>query len=78
MRWSVEYDDNGFWETWTVIDGHKSFDCSSRGDAEFLRCVLITLDRYTYGKPFSFRKRVPNRLRGGRFQRETTGQLRIE
>lgn len=46
--WRIDYDndtgpnDEGFWETWTVSNGERSFECRSQEDAEWLLSLLTT------------------------------------
>jgi hypothetical protein len=45
-KWIIEYgnntgfEDEGFWEWWTVTNGARSFKCDSEDDALFLRAAL--------------------------------------
>ena len=45
-EWRIEYDndtgpnDGGFWEWWTVTNGHTSFRADTAEDAETLRALL--------------------------------------
>ena len=46
MKWNIDYDndtgydDEGFWEWWTVSDEQRSFKCDSEDDAKWLCDIL--------------------------------------
>ena len=50
-KWKIEhnndtgYDDEGYlgcWESWTVTDGEKMFNCANESDAKWL-CELLNI-----------------------------------